>query len=101
MIFESLDHNAIRSAALRVNGAAGPSGLDSHEWRRLCTSHKGASSDLCTSLGSVAIRISTTYVHPPYPTIRSGPSLPYQYSMEAWGYEFHPRMQRENCSPPY
>ena len=64
VIFESLDHNAIRSAALRVNGAAGPSGLDSHEWRRLCTSHKGASRDLCTSLASVAIRISTTYVHP-------------------------------------
>ena len=33
-------------------------------WRRLCTSHKCASRDLCTSLTSVAIRISTTYVHP-------------------------------------
>ena len=64
MIFESLDANVIRSAALRVNGAAGPSGLDSHEWRRLCTSHKGASRDLCASLASVAIRISTSYVHP-------------------------------------
>ena len=31
VIFESLDANAIRSAAMRVNGAAGPSGLDSHE----------------------------------------------------------------------
>ena len=64
MIFESLDANVIRSAALRVNGAAGPSGLDSHEWRRLCTSHKGASRDLCASLASVDIRISTSYVHP-------------------------------------
>ena len=64
LIFESLDANVIRAAALRVNGAAGPSGLDSHEWRRLCTSHKGASRDLCASLASVATRISTSYVHP-------------------------------------
>ena len=64
MIFESLDANVIRAAALRVNGAAGPSGLDSHEWRHLCTSHKGASRDLSASLASVAIRISTSYVHP-------------------------------------
>ena len=64
VIFESLDVNAIRSAALRVNGAAGPSGLDSHEWRRLCTSHKGASTDLCASLASVAVRVCTSHVHP-------------------------------------
>ena len=64
MIFESLDANAIRSAALSVNGAAGPSGLDSHEWRRLCTSHKGASRDFCAALASVAVRVCTTHVHP-------------------------------------
>ena len=57
IIFESLDANVIRSAALKVTGAAGPSGLDAHEWRRLCTSHKGASRDLCSSLASVARRI--------------------------------------------
>ena len=64
VIFESLDGNAIRSAALKINGVAGPSGLDSHVWRRLCTSHKGASRDLCTSLASVAVRVCTSYVHP-------------------------------------
>ena len=64
VIFESLDGNAIRSAALRVMGAAGPSGLDSHQWRRLCTSHKGTSWDLCASLASVARRICSSYVHP-------------------------------------
>ena len=52
------------SAALSVNGAAGPSGLDSHEWRHLCTSHKGASRDLCAALASVAVRVCTTHVHP-------------------------------------
>ena len=60
MIFESIDTNAICSAALRVNGAAGPSGLDSHDWRRLCTSHNSASRDLCASLASVAVRTSTS-----------------------------------------
>jgi len=64
VIFESLDANAICSAALSVNGAAGLSGLDSHEWRRLCTSHKGASRDLCAALASVAVRVCTTHVHP-------------------------------------
>ena len=48
MIFESLDAKAIRSASLRVRGGAGPSGLDSLAWRRLCTNHKGASGDLST-----------------------------------------------------
>ena len=64
VIFESLDANAIRPAALSVNGAAGPSGLDSHEWRCLCTSHKGASRDLCAALASVAVMVCTTHVHP-------------------------------------
>ena len=64
IIFDSIDANAIRSAALRVNGAAGPSGLDAHEWRRLCTSHKGVSRDLCAALASVARRLCSSYVHP-------------------------------------
>ena len=64
VIFESIDGNVIRAAALKVNGAAGPSGLDSREWRRLCTSHKGASWDLCESLASVARRLCTSYVDP-------------------------------------
>ena len=38
VIFESLDAVMIRSAALRTSGAAGPSDLDAHSWRRLCTS---------------------------------------------------------------
>ena len=64
VIFQSLDANAIHSATLSVNGAAGPSGLDSHEWRHLCTSHKGASRDLCAALESVAVRVCTTHVDP-------------------------------------
>ena len=64
VIFESLDASVIRSAALKIYGAAGPSGLDAHEWRRLCTNHKGASRDLCTSLAAVAQRLCSSYVDP-------------------------------------
>lgn len=64
IIFESLDASVVHSAVLRVTGAAGPSGLDAHEWRCLCTSHKGASRDLCASLAAVARRICSSYVDP-------------------------------------
>ena len=64
VVFETLDAAKIRSAALRTSGAAGPSGLDAKEWRRLCTSFKHASKDLCHSLALMARRLSTTYVDP-------------------------------------
>ncbi len=63
-IFDAIDAGVIRSAALKVTGAAGPSGLDGHQWRRLCTSHKKASSNLCAALASVAKRICTSFVDP-------------------------------------
>ena len=64
IVFESIDATAIRSAATNITGSAGPSDLDAHGWRRLCTSFKGASSDLCHSLALVARRICTSYVDP-------------------------------------
>jgi hypothetical protein len=54
----------IRSAALHTSGAAGPSGLDALGWRRLCTSYKSASLELCHSLASVARRLCTELVDP-------------------------------------
>ena len=64
IIFESIDATAIRSAATDITGSAGPSGLDAHGRKRLCTSFKGASSNLCHSLAGVAKRICTSYVDP-------------------------------------
>jgi len=37
VVFDALDGNVIRLAALRTTGAAGPSGLDARCWRRLFT----------------------------------------------------------------
>ena len=63
IIFDALNADTIRNAALHTNGAAGPSGLDAHAWRRLCSSFKSASNSLCTALAGVGRRIATTSVH--------------------------------------
>ncbi len=62
VIFESIYAATIRSAAMHITGAAGPSGLDAHGWRRLCTSFKEVSTDLCRNLALTARRICTTYI---------------------------------------
>ena len=64
VIFEAIDASMIRSIALRITGAAGPSGIDALGWRRLCTSFKSASLDLCHSLASTAQRLCTSFVDP-------------------------------------
>ncbi len=64
VLFESIDGSLIRSTALRTSGAAGPSGLDAFHWRRLCSSFKSASLDLCHSLASVARRLCSNFVDP-------------------------------------
>ena len=63
VLFDQLDGEAICTAALRIEGAAGPSGVDANGWRRLCISFKSASSELCNSLALLARQIRT-YVDP-------------------------------------
>ena len=63
VIFDSINANAIRLAALRTEGAAGPSGIDSHGWR-ICTAFKSAFNDTCHSLALLARRIYTSFVDP-------------------------------------
>ena len=60
VVFECIDAEFIRKAALRTNGGAGPSGADASFWKRICTSFQLPSDDLCASLALVA----TTYVDP-------------------------------------
>ena len=64
VIYDRIDACCIRSAALNTKGSAGPSGLDAHCWRRLCTSFHSASWDLCHSLASLAKRLCTSFVDP-------------------------------------
>ena len=44
---------------MKTNGSHGPSGLDAGEWRRLLTSYKSSSIDLCKTVSKLAIRIAT------------------------------------------
>ena len=66
IIFEQIDGELIRSTALKMDGAAGPSGLDAAAWKRLLTSFKSASTELCDTLASVPVarRLSTCFVDP-------------------------------------
>ena len=64
VIFDSLDANLIQKAALKTSGAAGLSGLDAYAWRRMCTSYKSASANLCKALPAVGRRICTSYFDP-------------------------------------
>ena len=64
ILFESLDVSVVKFAALHTSGAAGPSGLDAISWRRLCTSFKTASQELCQSLAQTAYRLCTDLVDP-------------------------------------
>ena len=64
VLFEAIDAPMIRSMALRITGAAGPSGIDALGWRRLCTSFKSASLDLCHSLALTAQRLCTNFIDP-------------------------------------
>ena len=62
VIFDSIDAGSIRRASLVTNGAAGPSSLDAHCWRRLCNSFHNLSQDLCNSITLFARRLSTSFI---------------------------------------
>ena len=64
VIFEGLNGAVIHNSCLKTEGAAGPSGIDAAGWRHMCTSFQCASTDLCSSLASVAQRIATSHVDP-------------------------------------
>ena len=57
VIFDNITGEAIRRAAMRVQGGAGPSGLDAGDWRRLCVSFGTVSDDLCRAMADLAKRL--------------------------------------------
>ena len=64
VIFDVIDGQLIRSMMLKMDGAAGPSGLDATAWKRMCTSFKTASVDLSESLANTARQLCSEYVDP-------------------------------------
>ena len=65
VLFDRVNAGTIKSAALNTKGAAGPSGLDAHSWRRLCTSFHSASCELCHSLAMLPRRLCTSFIVDP------------------------------------
>ena len=64
ILFDSITAEAIRKSALLTDGSAGPSGMDAHGWRRLCTAFGEKSNELCSAIAEFAKRVCTTYVDP-------------------------------------
>ena len=64
VFFDRLTGQSIRNAALRTQGAAGPSGVDAAGWRRMCTAFHRQSTDLCAAIAAVGRRLATEFVDP-------------------------------------
>ena len=64
VLFDQITGDAVRQAALRTEGSAGPSGVDAAGWRRMCTSFHRESQDLCSAIAATARRLSTEHVDP-------------------------------------
>ncbi len=64
VIFDRVDSEMIRRVTIQMGGAAGPSGLDAAGWKRLCTSFRAQSIDLCDAMGRLARKLATVYVDP-------------------------------------
>jgi len=64
VIFDDLDGNVVREAALHTSGAAGPSGVDAYGWRRLCSAFGSVSGELCCSIAALARRLCTSFIDP-------------------------------------
>ena len=62
--FEKIDGPTIRSTALKTDGAAGPSGLDAAAWKRMSTSFKSTSVDLCDAVATIGRWICSSFVDP-------------------------------------
>ena len=64
VIFDLINASVICSAALATKGTSNPSGMDTHCWRRLCTSFHATSQDFCHFLALFPRRIFTTVIDP-------------------------------------
>ena len=61
--YDAINATLIRSTALQVRGACGPSDLEAYDWRRLCTSFQFSSDSLCEALARCAKRLCSTHIN--------------------------------------
>lgn len=62
VMFDAIDGELIHSDSLKMDGAAGPSGLDAAAWKCMCCFFKTTSAGLCESIASTARRLCSEYV---------------------------------------
>ena len=61
VVFDQIDGSIIIQ---QMDGSAGPSGLDAHAWKCLCSSFHNASDDLCHSVAKLARKLGSYHVDP-------------------------------------
>ena len=64
VLYERIDGPLSHSIALKTEGAAGPSGIDATEWRRLLSSFQKESVELCQAVASMKRCLCQQYVDP-------------------------------------
>ena len=52
----------VRKSAMKTHWSHGPSGLNANKWRRLMTSFRSSSTDLCKTIAKLAKRIATSHL---------------------------------------
>ena len=65
-LYQQINEEMAREAALRTKGSCGPSGVDANGFKRMlaCKSFKKSSMNLCDSLATLARRLCTEFVDP-------------------------------------
>ena len=66
ILYQQINGEMVREAALRTKGSSGPSDGDSNGFKRMlaCKSFKKSSMNLCDSLATLARRLCTEFVDP-------------------------------------
>ena len=66
VIYQQINAEMVRDAALRTKGSGGPSGIDANGFRRMlaCKSFKKSGTDLCAAIATMARKLCTEYVDP-------------------------------------
>ena len=64
IVFDQIDGTLIRSISQQMDGSAGPSGLDAHAWKGMCSSFHNASDELCSSVAKLTRKLCSNHVDP-------------------------------------
>ena len=65
-LYQQIDGEMIREAALRTKGLSGPSGVDANGFKRIltCKSFKKKSANLCDALATMTRKLCAEYIDP-------------------------------------